>query len=100
MLENIKGETQGTKNILNFVCLFQMRTYKYRNVARFGLMHMVATNLCVWLLTVILESRFEIQRLGSPSILADIEPSHGLIDHHLDQNITYEGEGTVSNTQF
>lgn len=52
----------------------QVRTYKYKNVARFGLMHMVATNLCVWVLTVILESKFEIQQLDYPNIFHDYEP--------------------------
>lgn len=33
---------------------------KYKKVARFGLMHLVATNLCVWLLAVIQESKHEI----------------------------------------
>ncbi|GAB6026242.1 hypothetical protein CHUAL_012451 [Chamberlinius hualienensis] len=49
----------------------KMRTYKYKNIARFGLMHMVATNLCGWLLSVIQESKFEIQRLTRPNILED-----------------------------
>ena len=34
----------------------QMLTHKYRSLARFGLMHMVATNLCVWLENVVKET--------------------------------------------
>ncbi len=35
---------------------FQMCIHRYRVFARFGLMHMAATNMCVWLRTVIAET--------------------------------------------
>ena len=34
--------------------------YKYKKFARFGLMHLVGTNLCMWLNTIIEESKHEI----------------------------------------
>ena len=37
-----------------------MNIYKRRFVSRLGLMHMIATNLCVWLKVVILETKHEI----------------------------------------
>ena len=38
-----------------------MNIYKRRFISRLGLMHMIATNLCVWLKVVILETKHEIQ---------------------------------------
>ena len=37
-----------------------MNIYKNKFVSRFGLMHMIATNLCVWLNVLILETSHEI----------------------------------------
>ena len=34
--------------------------YSYRVVARFGLMHMIATNLCEWLYVVVEETKHDI----------------------------------------
>ena len=44
-----------------FIFLNQkMNIYKNRFLSRFGLMHMIATNLCVWLNVLILETNHEI----------------------------------------
>jgi succinate dehydrogenase hydrophobic anchor subunit len=40
--------------------LFQMKIYKRKFVSRLGLMHMIATNLCMWVKVVILETKHEI----------------------------------------
>ncbi|ELT89103.1 hypothetical protein CAPTEDRAFT_165173 [Capitella teleta] len=40
----------------------RMCIHKYRTLARFGLMHMVATNICVWLRVVIQETVHDIHR--------------------------------------
>ena len=37
-----------------------MNIYKNKFFSRFGLMHMIATNLCVWLNVLILETSHEI----------------------------------------
>ncbi len=37
-----------------------MNIYKNKFLSRFGLMHMIATNLCVWLNVLILETSHEI----------------------------------------
>ncbi|XP_048511607.1 proton channel OtopLc isoform X3 [Athalia rosae] len=46
----------------------RLNIHRFKVVARFGLMHVVATNLCVWIRTLVLESLKEItqyhQRLG------------------------------------
>ena len=42
-----------------------MLIHRYQIFARFGLMHMIATNLCVWLRVVISETVREVQ--GNPS---------------------------------
>ncbi len=41
--------------------LFQMCIHRYRVFARFGLMHMMATNICVWLRTVVMETINDVQ---------------------------------------
>jgi hypothetical protein len=42
--------------------------YSYRVLARFGLMHMIATNLCEWLYVVVEETKHDIlQALNSTS---------------------------------
>jgi hypothetical protein len=37
--------------------------YSYRAVARFGLMHMIATNLCEWLYVVVEETKYDIMQV-------------------------------------
>ena len=37
-----------------------MAISKYKTLARFGLMHMIATNLCVWLHVLVQETKHEI----------------------------------------
>lgn len=37
-----------------------MNIYKNKFISRLGLMHMIATNLCVWLNVLILETNHEI----------------------------------------
>lgn len=37
--------------------------YSYRVVARFGLMHMIATNLCEWLYVVVEETKHDIMQV-------------------------------------
>ena len=40
--------------------LLQLNIHKFKCVARFGLMHIVATNICVWIRTMFKESNKEI----------------------------------------
>jgi len=37
-----------------------MNVYEHKFISRLGLMHMIATNLCVWLSVLILETNHEI----------------------------------------
>ncbi|XP_049862265.1 proton channel OtopLc-like isoform X3 [Schistocerca gregaria] len=46
--------------------LQQMKVYKHRALARFGLMHMIGTNLSVWLNVLIQETKHEILTFYSP----------------------------------
>ena len=39
-----------------------MCIHKYRTFARFGLMHMIATNLCLWLRVIVHETMNDISR--------------------------------------
>jgi hypothetical protein len=40
--------------------VLQLNIHRFKILARFGLMHIVATNLCVWIRTLVLESIKEI----------------------------------------
>jgi hypothetical protein len=42
--------------------VFQLNIHKFKCIARFGLMHIVATNLCVWARTLVKECTKEISR--------------------------------------
>jgi len=49
-----------------------VEAYSYRVLARFGLMHMIATNLCEWLYVVVEETKYDIlQALNSTSTKHD-----------------------------
>ena len=51
-----------------FVFLNQkMNIYKNKFMSRFGLMHMIATNICVWLNVLILETDHEIKNIKGSS---------------------------------
>lgn len=43
-------------NVINF----QLNIHRFKVLARFGLMHVVATNICVWIRTLVLESLKEV----------------------------------------
>lgn len=49
-----------------FVYLQQMKYYRYKIIARFGLMHMIGTNLSVWLNVLIQETKHEILTFYDP----------------------------------
>lgn len=55
-------------SIVSFASHFsqQMRVYRYKIIARFGLMHMIATNLAVWLNVLIQETKHEILTFYDP----------------------------------
>lgn len=44
----------------------QMKVYRHRVVARFGLMHMIGTNLSVWLSVLVQETKHEILTFYNP----------------------------------
>ncbi len=43
-----------------------MNIYRSKSISRFGLMHMIATNLCVWLNVLIMETHHEIVDFRKP----------------------------------
>lgn len=43
-----------------------MKVYRHKIIARFGLMHMIATNLSVWLNVLIQETKHEILTFYDP----------------------------------
>ncbi len=42
--------------------MLQLNIHKFKCLARFGLMHIIATNLCVWIRTVVKECTKEITK--------------------------------------
>jgi hypothetical protein len=48
------------KNASFFLPPFQMKLWRHKAISRFGLMHMIATNICVWFNVLILETFHEI----------------------------------------
>lgn len=42
------------------ILALQLNIHRFKVVARFGLMHVVATNICVWIRTLVLEYLKEI----------------------------------------
>lgn len=51
---------------------------KYRGITKFGLMHMIATNLCEWLNVIVEETKHEILHLA-----------------HLEKTLKKEGNGNT-----
>jgi hypothetical protein len=50
----------------------QLNIHKFKVVARFGLMHLIATNVCVWMRTIVREglmdfTRFYVKEFQGPS---------------------------------
>ena len=62
--------------------IFQMNIYKNKLISRFGLMHMIATNISIWCNVLILETYHEIAEI------------HHLGDHSI-SNITQSTEATT-----
>lgn len=59
---------------------FQLNIHRCKLIARFGLMHICATNLCVWIRTLILESLKEITLYHQRNFQAGIDnPEKGIL---------------------
>jgi len=56
------------KRLQDHVVFQQMKVYRHRVVARFGLMHMIGTNLSVWLNVLVQETKHEILTFYNPEI--------------------------------
>lgn len=52
----------------------QMCIHKYKVLARFGLMHMIGTNLCVWLRVVIKEALMDLPNATAAAVTATPTP--------------------------
>lgn len=59
----------------------ELHMTRHKIIARFGLMHMVATNLCEWIYVLVEETKHEIDHLG--------HVAHPVIDESTDLNITH-----------
>lgn len=71
-----KSIAQGARPIIHLIFTFvqlyfvflnsKMCVHRYKTIARFGMMHMVATNLCVWTQNIVQETLREIRHLHQP----------------------------------
>ncbi|RXG62264.1 hypothetical protein Avbf_03353 [Armadillidium vulgare] len=51
--------------------VFMLNIHKFKFLARFGLMHIVATNICVWVRTLVRESLKEINEFRVTQVQQD-----------------------------
>ncbi|ERL89314.1 hypothetical protein D910_06686 [Dendroctonus ponderosae] len=63
----VREQNRRTCQVTRRTILFQqMRVYKHKVAARFGLMHMIGTNLSVWLNVLVQETKHEILTFYNP----------------------------------
>jgi hypothetical protein len=60
-----------------------MNIYKNKLISRFGLMHMIATNLCVWFSVLILETYHEIEEIHDANLAAKGKHIEEALSEHL-----------------
>lgn len=88
--------TPSSRMAFTFIQLYfiflnsRMAISKYKTLARFGLMHMIATNMCVWLHVLVQETKHEILTLITPNatnlIPAFVIEAHQSDTHHSEQD--------------
>lgn len=67
---------------------FQLNIHRFKVIARFGLMHVVATNICVWVRTLVLEYLKEItnyynKKAWNVTAPTEIAPFAGNNESHM-----------------
>ncbi|XP_018899410.1 proton channel OtopLc isoform X2 [Bemisia tabaci] len=91
----LKGINPVLQMIFTFMQMYfifmnsRLNIHRFKVVARFGLMHIVATNLCVWIRTTVLESIKEYDLYTSRHNLSGI-PTIPPITNGTKQNLTSE----------
>ncbi|XP_062137728.1 proton channel OtopLc isoform X2 [Drosophila sulfurigaster albostrigata] len=73
---------------------FQLNIHRFKVIARFGLMHVVATNICVWIRTLVKESLLEITIYHQKR---EADPDASSIAHSIRQHALRHA-GTVLRT--
>ncbi|PZC75669.1 hypothetical protein B5X24_HaOG205777 [Helicoverpa armigera] len=79
----LKGVNPVLQMVFTFMQMYfifmnsRLNIHRFKVIARFGLMHVVATNICVWIRTLVLESLKEIT------------------DYHVKNPQGYSGEGVL-----
>uniref|UniRef100_A0A2A4JGJ4 Otopetrin n=1 Tax=Heliothis virescens TaxID=7102 RepID=A0A2A4JGJ4_HELVI len=82
----LKGVNPVLQMVFTFMQMYfifmnsRLNIHRFKVIARFGLMHVVATNICVWIRTLVLESLKEIT------------------DYHVKNPQGYSGEGVLGMT--
>lgn len=70
----------------SFFAQQQIKVYRYKILARFGLMHMIGTNLSVWFSVLIQETKHEILTFYEPENLT-LRISHRLGEYSVDWSL-------------
>ncbi|XP_062527735.1 proton channel OtopLc isoform X11 [Bombyx mori] len=83
----LKGVNPVLQMVFTFMQMYfifmnsRLNIHRFKVIARFGLMHVVATNICVWIRTLVLESLKEIT------------------DYHVKNPLGVPGEGILGNNK-
>ncbi|XP_015124928.1 proton channel OtopLc isoform X2 [Diachasma alloeum] len=93
---------QGVNPILQMIFTFmqmyfifmnsRLNIHRFKVIARFGLMHVVATNICVWVRTLVFESLKEISQYGRKIGKPDISLIESIKNHAISNADVYTGE--------
>lgn len=71
-------ERPGMKGwLIWFWCFIQVSINRHTAIARFGIMHMVATNLCIWLNVLVEETKHRIHHVTHLQHELAVESHHG-----------------------
>ncbi|KAL0268551.1 UNVERIFIED_CONTAM: hypothetical protein PYX00_010452 [Menopon gallinae] len=78
----------------------RLNIHRFKLIARFGLMHIIATNLCVWIRTLVLESLKEITLYHQRNVQAGFDtPEKGILRESIRQH-TLRNAGSVLGTHL
>ena len=75
-----------------------MNIYKNKFMSRFGLMHMIATNICNWLKVLILETSHEIKHMahGENYTFISIRNDHNDINNYTNDHHLHDGKKNIT----
>ncbi|KAF7989952.1 hypothetical protein HCN44_008626 [Aphidius gifuensis] len=78
----------------------RLNIHRFKMIARFGLMHVVATNICVWVKTLVFESLKEITQIGQKIGKQELGIIESIRQHALNNAGTILGLAPRDMSQF